>query len=106
LREQEIFSKNLDQMLSEYDFVVSLATSSSAPLRGIAELPDPSLIWTLGHCPSVAAPVFRCPDDLPFGVQFVSRRWNDYLLLQAIEDLVDRGALPKGSSEIRNRTKE
>ncbi len=101
LRQQEIFCSKLDQLLSPFDIVLSLGTSSSAPLRGIKELPDPSLIWTLGHIPSVAAPVFRCPDGLPFGVQFVSRRWNDYLLLQGIELLVDRGILPLRSKKIK-----
>jgi Asp-tRNA(Asn)/Glu-tRNA(Gln) amidotransferase A subunit family amidase len=100
LLQQEIFCSKLDRLLSPYDIVLSLGTSSSAPLRGIKELPDPSLIWTLGHIPSVAAPIFRCPDGLPFGVQFISRRWNDYLLLQGIESLVDRGILPLGSDKI------
>ena len=81
--------------------VLSLGSSSSAPSRGIEELPDPSLIWTLGHVPSVTAPTFRCPDGLPFGAQFVSRRWNDYLLLQGIEELVDRGLLRSGSHTIK-----
>ncbi len=100
LRLQESISIKLDRLLAPYDFVVSLSTSSSAPLRGIEELPDPSLIWTLGHVPSVAAPTFRCPEGLPFGAQFISRRWNDYLLLQGIEKLVDCGTLPPGSQKI------
>lgn len=94
LAHQEKYCKNLDQLLAPYDFILSLGTASSAPLRGVKELPDPSLIWTLGHLPAVAAPVFRCPKNLPFGAQFFSRRWRDYLLLQGIEELVDRGILP------------
>ncbi|BAN36693.1 amidase, Asp-tRNAAsn/Glu-tRNAGln amidotransferase A subunit [Sulfuricella denitrificans skB26] len=100
LARQESHCERLDQLLSPYDIVLSLGTSSSAPLRGVEELPDPSLIWTLGHIPSVAAPVFRCPEGLPFGAQFVSRKWNDYLLVQGIEELVDRGILPPGSQKI------
>ena len=100
LRWQEVFCRSLDQILWKYDFVLSLATSSSAPQRGVVELPDPSLIWTLGHVPSITAPVFRCPGNLPFGAQFISRRWNDYRLLQGIEMLVDRGILPQGSQKI------
>lgn len=101
IRQQEIFCEKLDSLLSPYDIVLSLGTSSSAPLRGVVELPDPSLIWTLGHIPSIAVPAFRCPSGLPFGAQFVSRRWNDYLLLQGVEELVDRGVLPPGSLNIR-----
>lgn len=102
LTRQNILCKTLDQLLSSYDIVLSLGTSSSAPPRGVEELPDPSLIWTMGHVPVIAAPVFRCPNGLPFGAQFVSRRWNDYLLIQGIEELVDRGILPEGSQRIEN----
>jgi Asp-tRNA(Asn)/Glu-tRNA(Gln) amidotransferase A subunit family amidase len=97
---QESCCVKLDKLLMSYDFVLSLGTSSSAPLRGVEELPDPSLIWTMGHLPAIAAPTFRCPEGLPFGVQFVSRRWNDYLLLQGIAELVNRGILPSGTQSI------
>jgi Asp-tRNA(Asn)/Glu-tRNA(Gln) amidotransferase A subunit family amidase len=103
LQRQDRLCEDLDCILSGYDFVLSIGTSSSAPSRGVEELPDPSLIWTLGHVPSIAAPVFRCPGNLPFGAQFISRRWNDYLLLQGVEELVDRGILPQGSQKIANR---
>jgi len=97
---QDKFIDNLDIILKPYDLVISLGTSSSAPLRGNEELPDPSLIWTLGHIPSVSAPVFRCPEGLPFGVQFISKRWNDYTLLQAIEDIINKGIIPHNSLPI------
>lgn len=100
LQNQERVCHQLDRLFSGYDFILSLGTATSAPMRGVEELPDPSLIWTLGHVPSVAAPVFRCPSGLPFGVQFVSRRWNDYSLLQGVEELVARGVLPSGSQPI------
>jgi Asp-tRNA(Asn)/Glu-tRNA(Gln) amidotransferase A subunit family amidase len=102
LANQENFCQALDQLFAPYDIILSLGTSSSAPLRGVDELPDPSLIWTMGHLPVVAAPTFRCPQGLPFGVQFTSRRWNDYLLLQAIEELVSGEILPKGSQKLEN----
>ncbi|MBU0689936.1 MAG: amidase [Gammaproteobacteria bacterium] len=101
LEEQARYCETLDSLLSPYDLVLSLGTSSSAPLRGVEESPDPSLAWTLGHIPAVAVPTFRCPEGLPFGVQFVSRRWNDYLLLQGVEELIDCGVLPAGSQLIR-----
>jgi Asp-tRNA(Asn)/Glu-tRNA(Gln) amidotransferase A subunit family amidase len=100
LRQQEGFSAALDRLLDGYDFVLSLATSTAAPPRGCKELPDPSLIWTLGHIPAITAPSFRSPVGLPFGAQFIARRWADYRLLQGIEELVDRGVLPAGSQPI------
>ena len=100
LKHQEVFCERLDKLLFPYDIVLSLGTSSSAPLRGVEELPDPSLIWTLGHLPSIAVPAFRCPDNLPFGAQLVSRRWNDYLLIQGVEELVNRNIFPPGSQKV------
>jgi Asp-tRNA(Asn)/Glu-tRNA(Gln) amidotransferase A subunit family amidase len=102
LLQQDQLIDDLDNFLKPYDFVISLGTSSSAPPRGDEELPDPSLIWTLGHIPSIAVPVFRCPEGLPFGAQFVSRRWNDYTLLQGVEELIDMGILPAGSIAVNS----
>ena len=100
LENQESYCEKLDRLLMPYDIVLSMGTASSAPLRGVEELPDPSLIWTLGHLPVIAAPTFRCPQGLPFGSQFFSRRWNDYRLLQCVEELGVRGILPSGSQKI------
>lgn len=101
LLQQEILFEQLDNILAQYDMVVSLGTASDAPLRDQVELPDPSLVWTLCHVPAVSVPAFRSPIGLPFGTQFIARRWNDYLLLQGVEVLIDRGILPAGSQTIR-----
>ena len=100
LRRQEVLAAALDRALVPYDAVLSLATASAAPLREDAELPDPSLIWTLAHLPTIAAPAFRAPDGLPFGAQLIARRWGDYRLLQAVEALVTAGVLPAGSTPV------
>lgn len=97
LEKQVTYCKIVDSLFQPYDFVLSLGTSSSAPLRHETEIPDPSLIWTLCHLPVVAAPTSRCPAGMPYGVQIVSRKWNDYRLLQAIEEMIDLGVLPAGS---------
>lgn len=94
--------QTLDSLLQSYDAVISLATSSDAPVRGVQELPDPSLIWTLAQIPTVAIPMFRSPAGLPFGIQMVAKKWSDFRLLTVIEDLIERGVLPSGSQEIRN----
>jgi Asp-tRNA(Asn)/Glu-tRNA(Gln) amidotransferase A subunit family amidase len=100
LETQEAISETLDRLLKPFDMVVSLGTSTSAPPRHVTETPDPSLIWTLCHVPAVAVPYTRDPNGLPLGIQIVSRRWNDYLLLQGIEALVARELLPAGSLPI------
>jgi Asp-tRNA(Asn)/Glu-tRNA(Gln) amidotransferase A subunit family amidase len=100
LARQEQLAAALDVLLAPYDLVLSLGTSSAAPDRGAAELPDPSLVWTLGHLPSISVPLFRSPEGLPFSAQCVSRKWNDYLLLQGVEALVGRGVFPAGSQPV------
>jgi Asp-tRNA(Asn)/Glu-tRNA(Gln) amidotransferase A subunit family amidase len=37
---------------------------------------------------------------MPFGIQIVSRKYSDYLLLQAVEAMIDEGFLPAGSMGI------
>ncbi len=100
LKYQDEFCSKLDSLFKDYDIIISLATSSSAPLRNEKTIEDPSLIWTFGHLPAITAPQFRSPEALPFGVQFISRKWNDYLLLQGIEKLIAEDILPKGSQKI------
>jgi Asp-tRNA(Asn)/Glu-tRNA(Gln) amidotransferase A subunit family amidase len=97
---QESMSDTLDDLLADYDMVVSLGTASSAPPRSKPEIPDPSLIWTLCHVPTVAVPYAKSATGMPLGIQMVGRRWNDYLLLQGIEELVAKHVLPAGSQSI------
>jgi Asp-tRNA(Asn)/Glu-tRNA(Gln) amidotransferase A subunit family amidase len=100
LIKQSDYCQIIDKLLSSFDFVLSIGTSSSAPLREEKELDDPSLIWTLGHLPSIGVPAFRCPQGMPFGVQFVGKKWSDYKLIDGIEELISRGILPSGSQSI------
>lgn len=101
LESQQALCRVADAAFEKYDLIVSLGTSSAAPRRDEMEIPDPSLIWTLCHLPSVAVPTSHSPLGMPFGVQFASRKWNDYRLLQGIEAMIDQGILPSGSLEFR-----
>ena len=100
IENQENLAQAADALFEPYDFMISLGTSSSAPLRHESEIPDPSLIWTLCHLPSVAVPSDRCPAGMPFGIQIVSRKYSDYLLLQAVEAMIDQDLLPAGSLNV------
>ncbi|MBU1012537.1 MAG: amidase [Bacteroidetes bacterium] len=101
LSQQQRIIAEVDQLLTPFDVGISLSTSSSAPERGSLELSDPSLIWTMAHIPAVSAPKFRCPENMPFGVQFISRKWDDYILLDFIEELIRIKILPEGSEQIK-----
>ena len=100
LQMQEQLISNMDNILVNYDACICLSTAGEPPKRNVMELPDPSLMWTLMHLPAINAPVFISPSGLPFGLQLVSRKYNDYLLLSLIEYLVDRGILPKRPTPI------
>lgn len=85
----------MDDFFSDFDILISLSTSGEAPLREITELPDPALMWTLTHLPVVSVPQFSSPKGLPFGMQVVARKYNDYLLLNFLEDLRLRKLIPE-----------
>lgn len=101
LDRQEKFIYSLDELIKKYDFLITNSTASSAPLRNETEIDDTSLLWTMGHVPSISAPVFKCPMGLPFGIQFISRKWNDFNLINAIEELIDIEILPKSSVKVQ-----
>ena len=74
--------------LSGLDLLLCNSTAAIAPfgLHG-REKPDPCLIWTLCGIPSINMPYFNGPADMPFGAQFVARRFRDYTLLRFADHL-------------------
>jgi Asp-tRNA(Asn)/Glu-tRNA(Gln) amidotransferase A subunit family amidase len=85
----------MDDFLMNFDAVICLSTAGSAPFRNILEDPDPALMWTLTHLPSVSAPVFASPENAPFGLQIVARKYNDHLLLNFVDYLRETGLVPE-----------
>ncbi len=85
----------MDDLLTGFDAFVSIGTASCAPLREQVETPDPSLMWTLTYLPTVAVPLFKSPEGLPFGLQIGARRYNDYRLLDFLDELSERRFIPK-----------
>ncbi|MDQ3019431.1 MAG: amidase [Bacteroidota bacterium] len=100
LKDQELITHSMDDFFDEYDIIISLSSAGEAPLREEVEKPDPSLIWTLAHLPVVSAPVFISPNGLPFGIQFVARKYNDILLLRFTDYIRDLGLIPEGVNPI------
>jgi len=83
LNYQNNISKKLDQMFNDFDILISLSTAGCAPLKKEKEIDDPSLIWTMCGVPAINIPAFNY-NGLPFGVQIVSRKYNDLLLLRFV----------------------
>ncbi len=86
---QNQLSTILENFLSDYDIAISPSTSGEAPYLGVEEKTDPCLIWSLCRVPSVHLPLFKGPNKLPFGVQCISKRYNDYLLFKFLNYLRD-----------------
>tara|TARA_Y100001968_G_scaffold331770_1_gene387591 strand:+ start:862 stop:2211 length:1350 start_codon:yes stop_codon:yes gene_type:complete len=94
---QANLTSEITNLFSGYDAILSLATSSSAPLLNEEELPDPSLIWTLAGVPSVVVPYKLDSKGMPFGIQFVARKYSDYQLLNTLKQLILDNLIPSKS---------
>jgi len=79
--------------LAGVDAVITTATLAEAPVNSGDEPPDSCLVWTFGHVPSVTVPAFQSPAGLPAGVQVVSSRYGDLVLLEVVQRLVASGVL-------------
>lgn len=89
IKYQSNISRDLDEEFCHFDIIISLSTAGYAPFRGEKEMDDPSLIWTMCGVPTINIPAFH-HNDLPFGVQIISRRYNDILLLQFLNLLYEK----------------
>jgi Asp-tRNA(Asn)/Glu-tRNA(Gln) amidotransferase A subunit family amidase len=95
LRKQARLICIMDDIMSQYDACICLSTAGEAPKRNVMENRDQSLMWTLTHLPALNVPVFISPDKLPFGLQVVARKYNDYLMLDFVEFLKSIDMIPK-----------
>ena len=79
---QENLTNKFQNIMKNYDFLVTPSTGSAAPLLNNSEKYDTSLIWTFFGAPSISLPIF-CSEgkNLPFGLQIVSSRYNDISLI-------------------------
>ena len=90
LRKQVNDIKIFDNMMLDYDFIITNSTSGIAPAVGDQEPPDPCLIWTYLHAPSINIPVFNGPNEMPFGLQLVGSRYSDLQLIRMAEYIEER----------------
>lgn len=94
LQEQTDLIYDMDSFFENFDIIISLSTAGEAPLREITEFPDPALMWTLTHLPVVSVPIFTSPAGMPFGLQVVARKYNDYLLFDFLDHLRSLDLIP------------
>ncbi len=87
--------QEMDAYFANFDILISLSTAGEAPLREVVEAPDPALMWTMAHLPVVSVPQFKSPTGMPFGMQVVARKYNDYLLFEFLAYLKSLQFIPK-----------
>ena len=94
LKDQEQVAALVDHLLRGFDVVVTLSTADVAPRREVAESPDSALMWNLCYLPVVSAPCFASAEAQPFGLQILTRRYQDYLLLEFCDRLRELDLIP------------
>tara|TARA_B100001057_G_scaffold486443_1_gene567631 strand:+ start:7561 stop:8877 length:1317 start_codon:yes stop_codon:yes gene_type:complete len=87
---ESIFKQNyliekFDKIISNFDLVISPGTAGIAPKKTEIEKNDSALMWTFLHVPSIFSPIFKGPKELPFGIQFIGRKWNDLQIISILE---------------------
>lgn len=93
LNNQISYTEQFNNILRKYniDYVVTPSTASCAPLIGDIERDDTSLIWTYFGMPSVSLPLFKNNKlGLPYGLQVIAPRYNDFRLLKFANSLYGR----------------
>lgn len=94
LQQQAHLTQWFDHYYSQFDILLTLTTAGDAPI-GLTtpDIPDSNLIWTFLGMPTVSAPVFTSPNNLPFGALFVARKYQDPLLLDFLDTLTNHHIL-------------
>jgi Asp-tRNA(Asn)/Glu-tRNA(Gln) amidotransferase A subunit family amidase len=87
---QPDYRKKFDDVMANYDFIITPSTASVAPKLGSKERPDTCLIWTYLGYPVLSLPIFWSEKmGLPFGLQIVARKFDDLAIFDFAEKLMD-----------------
>lgn len=87
---QPIFTKKMNEIFNQVDFIIIPSTATSAPKVGESEIDDTCLIWTFLGYPALTIPLFTDQNNLPFGLQIISKKFNDFALLDFADKLADQ----------------
>jgi Asp-tRNA(Asn)/Glu-tRNA(Gln) amidotransferase A subunit family amidase len=86
---QESLTKKFELIMKNYDFLFTPATASLAPRIGSIEKTDSCLIWNFFGAPAISLPIFyHAEKKLPFGLQIVASRYNDFSLLDFSQKII------------------
>ena len=82
-------NSDLDEILMEYDAIITPATTGEAPL-GLESTGSPVFCtpWSLCGVPSISVPILQGSNGMPIGVQMISNKHDDARLLRTANWLV------------------
>ncbi len=87
--EQTRLAHLFDEEMKRFDVLLCASAADEAPIGVDApDMPDHNVIWTMCYAPTIGMPLLKGRSGLPIGVQVVSRRFNDYLLIDFARMLV------------------
>ena len=86
-----LLNKALDEILLEYDAILTPATTGEAPL-GLESTGSPVFCtpWSLCGVPSISLPILQGANGMPVGVQLTAAKGDDARLLRTAAWLVQR----------------
>jgi Asp-tRNA(Asn)/Glu-tRNA(Gln) amidotransferase A subunit family amidase len=88
---QKILTKKFELTMKHYDFLITPSTGSVAPRIGKLEKTDSCLIWTFFGAPAISLPIFfDCKDRLPFGLQIIAKRYDDFSILDFAQKIITK----------------
>lgn len=83
IERQEELERGLDQLMSEYDAILTPATPGEAPV-GLDATGSPAFctLWTYTGMPAITLPMMQGGSGMPLGVQLVGKKGDDARLLR------------------------
>jgi len=83
------FNKALDEIMLEYDAIITPAATGEAPL-GLESTGNPVFCtpWSLLGVPSISVPILQGSNNMPIGVQLTAAKGDDARLLRTANWLV------------------
>ena len=89
IKKINIAKKKFEKKFANYDFIIIPTTAGAAPKLNQNEKDDTCLIWTTFGLPSITIPVYTTKTKkLPFGLQIISKKYNDFSLLNFAEKIL------------------
>lgn len=89
LKVQQSLSEKFHLLMNKYDFLLTPSTASVAPRIGELEKNDTCLIWTFLGVPAISLPIFfDNKTRLPFGLQIIGKRYDDFQVLDFSKKLL------------------